>query len=156
MDFTPFWRLLHLFFAFGFVGSLVVADWNTRGARITSDWAQRSMLFQIVQYSTRLAGFGSLVLLGIFGNLLSISAGYSMKADLWLRWVNGLWIVLLILMALVALPNVAQLVKASQLGALGGEPAGYDRALVRFRFANILLSVLYVTMLVLMVFRWRS
>jgi len=156
MDFTPFWRLLHLFFAFGFVGSLVVADWNTRGARITSDWAQRSMLFQIVQYSTRLAGFGSLVLLGLFGNLLSIGGGYSMKADVWLRWVNGIWIVLLLLMALVALPNAAQLVKASQIGALGGEPKGSDRALVRFRFANIMLSVLYVTMLVLMVFRWRS
>ena len=32
------WKLLHLFFAFSFVGSLVVAEWNGRAARATHDW----------------------------------------------------------------------------------------------------------------------
>jgi len=153
---TGFWQFLHLFFAFSFVGSLVVADWNGRAARATNDWGQRSLLFQIVQLSSRVAGLGGLVLLGVFGNLLSVGRGYSMAADTWMHWVNGLWLVMLIVMALLTLPNAGRLATASRVAAGGGEPAGYAQALVRWRIGNILLSVLYVAMLALMVFRWRS
>lgn len=153
---TGIWQFLHLFFAFSFVGSLVVADWNGRAARTTNDWGQRSLLFQIVQLSSRVAGFGGLVMLGVFGNLLSIGRGYSMGDDTWMRWINGLWLVMLLVMALLTLPSLGRLAAASRLAAGGGEPDGYAQALVRWRIGNILLSVLYVSMLALMVFRWRS
>jgi len=156
MDLTLLWRLLHLFFAFSFVGSLVVADWNSRAARATKDWGQRAVLFQIVHLASRVAGFGGLVILGIFGNVLSVGAGYTMRSDVWLRWVNGIWLVMLLVMAFVALPSVARVATLSRLAAGGGDPHGFAPALARWRFANVLLSVLYIAMLVLMVFRWRS
>lgn len=156
MDLSLFWRFLHHFFAFSFVGSLVLADWNGRAARATADWHQRALLFQLVSLSSRLAGFGGLVLLGVFGNLLSIGAGWSMREDVWMRWINGVWILMLLVMALMALPNAGRLAAIARTAAVGGASQGYDRALARWRFANLLLSVLYVAMLVLMVFRWRS
>jgi len=150
------WQLLHLFFAFTFVGSLVVADWNGRAARATDDWGQRAMLFQIIHLSGRVAGFGGLVLLGVFGNLLSVGRDYSMAADTWIRWVNGIWLVMLLAMAFLTLPNATRLATITRLAAGGGEPAGYAGALARWRAGNVILSVLYLTMLALMVFRWRS
>src|SRR2546422_7458071 len=74
------WKLLHFFFAFSFVGSLVVAEWNGRAARVTQDWGQRALLFHIVHLSSRVAGLGSLVLAGVFGNLASLRLGYSMAS----------------------------------------------------------------------------
>ena len=156
MDLTRLWRLLHFFFAFSFVGSLVVADWNGRAARATTDWGRRAVLFQIILLSSRVAGFGALVLLGIFGNLLSIGAGYSMKNDVWLRWANGSWLLMLLVMAAISLPNAGRLAAAARLAAGGAAAEGYDRALARWRVANVLLSVVYVATLVLMVFHWRS
>jgi len=153
---TGFWQFLHLFFAFSFVGSLVVADWNSRAARATDDWGQRALLFQIVHLSGRVAGFGGLVLLGVFGNLLSVGKGYSMGADTWMHWVNGIWLAMLVVMVLLTLPNAGRLANGSRLAAGGAEPTGYAQALVRWRIGNILLSVLYVVMLALMVFHWRS
>ena len=43
------WRLLHFFFSFGYVGSLIVSDWNSRAARGTEDWAQRALLWNLVK-----------------------------------------------------------------------------------------------------------
>ena len=150
------WLLLHLFFSFGFVGSLVVADWNGRAARATTDWGQRATLFHIVWLSSRSAGFGSLVLLGVFGNLLSTVLGYSMRSDTWLWWVNGLWLVAVSVMMVVSLPQAGKLATLSRTAAAGGAADGYESALARWRFGNVLLSVLYLALLVLMVFRWRS
>jgi len=150
------WKLLHLFFAFSFVGSLVVAEWNGRAARATHDWNQRAILFQIVHLSSRLAGMGGLFMLGVFGNLTSIGLGYSMRHDAWLRWVNGIWVVALACMGFLSVPSARRLADASRLAAQGGEPEGYDRWLRRWRFANVVQSALYLTALVLMVFHWRS
>src|SRR5438067_7211222 len=36
-----FVRFLHFFFAFSFVGALVVGEWNARAARRTQSWDQR-------------------------------------------------------------------------------------------------------------------
>ena len=83
------WKLLHLFFAFSFVGSLVVAEWNGRAARATHDWNQRAILFQIVHLSSRLAGMGGLFMLGVFGNLTSIGLGYTMRHDAWLAEIGA-------------------------------------------------------------------
>jgi hypothetical protein len=150
------WLLLHLFFAFGFVGSLVVADWNGRAARTTADWGQRATLFHIVWLSSRTAGIGSLILLGVFGNLLSTTLGWSMRSDTWMWWVNGLWLVAVSVMILVNLPHAGKLATLARAAATGGAHDGYASALARWRFGNVLLSVLYLTLLVLMVFRWRS
>jgi hypothetical protein len=156
MPFLGLWKLLHLFFAFSFVGSLVVAEWNGRAARMSRDWSQRVLLFEIIRLSSRVAGFGALFLLGVFGNLVAVAAGYKMSVDRWLWWVNGLWIVSLLVMALVLLPNVARLASISQTAARGGSAEGYESALARWRIGNVIQSVLYLALLILMVFRWRS
>jgi hypothetical protein len=150
------WKLLHLFFAFSYVGSLTVAEWNGRAARATHDWNQRALLLQIVNFSARVGGFGSLVLLGVFGNVLSIRLGYSMKSDPWMWWVNGLWIVSVLSMVFLVVANSGKLATISQSAAAGGSAEGYDRALARWRFGNVIQSVLYLALLALMVFRWRS
>ena len=150
---TPIWKLLHLFFSFSFVGTLVVADWNSRAARRTADWSQRALLFGIVQMSSRVAGLGSLLLLGVLGNLQSVKLGLRMADDPWVRWVNGLWLAALLLMLLLTLPSLARLTAAAQAAAGGGSAAGYDEALRRWRLANVALSLLYLALLVLMVFR---
>ncbi len=149
------WGFLHLFFAFSFVGSLVVAEWNGRAARATSDWAQRALLFRIVMLSSRVAGVGGLVLLGIFGNLWSLPAGYRMATDLWPRLVNGLWLVTVVLMTFVVLPAASRLNRIAESGAAGGPTDGWDATLKRWRLGNLLLSLLYLGLLVLMVSHWR-
>jgi len=156
MFLAQFWKLLHFFFAFSFVGSLVVAEWNGRAARVAQDWGQRALLFQIVHLSSRVAGLGSLILAGVFGNLASVRLGYSMTSGTWLRWVNGLWLAAVFVMALVLLPNVGKLAATSRMAAAGGSAEGYEPALARWRFANVVLSLLYLALLALMVFRWRS
>lgn len=153
---VPIWTLLHLFFSFSFVGTLVVADWNSRAARRTDDWSQRALLFGIVQMSSRVAGLGSLLLLGVFGNLLSVNLGYRMAGDPWMRWVNGLWLAAVLLMLLVQLPGLARLTATARTAAAGGSGAGYDDALRRWRLGNVGLSLLYLALLTLMVFRARS
>jgi hypothetical protein len=42
------WEFLHLFFAFSFDGTLVVAEWNGRAARATTDWSQRALVLMVL------------------------------------------------------------------------------------------------------------
>src|SRR5882762_3197267 len=149
------WRFLHYFFAFAFVGTLVVAEWNGRAARATDDWGQRAVLFRVIHLSTRVAGLGALVLLGVFGHLTAMSHGYRMATSSWLQWVTGLWLAAIAAMALIVLPSAARLAAAASGAAAGGEPAGYDAALKRWRLGNVAMSLLYLTLLALMVFRWQ-
>ena len=149
------WGFLHLFFAFSFVGSLVVAEWNGRAARATADWAQRALLFQIVMLSSRVAGVGGLVLLGVFGNMWSVPAGYRMATDLWPRLANGLWLATVALMTFMVLPAASRLHRIAASGAAGGPTDGWDATLQRWRLGNVLLSLLYLGLLVLMVSHWR-
>lgn len=149
------WGFLHLFFAFSFVGSLVVAEWNGRAARATTDWSQRALLFRIVSMSSRVAGVGGLVLLGVFGNIWSVNAGYRMATDTWPRLVNGLWLLAVVSMTFLVLPAASRLHGIAASGAGGGATDGLDAALKRWRAGNVLLSVLYLGLLVLMVSHWR-
>lgn len=156
MPLDRLWALLHLFFAISFVGTLVVADWNGRAARATEDWGRRALLFDIIGRASRVAGFGSLLMAGFFGNLLAVHAGYRMATDGWLRWSNGLWLAAVVVDLVVCLPAVRR-IEALARAAAGGAPAeGWDGALKKWRLGNAALSVLYLLMLVVMVFRWRA
>jgi Na+/melibiose symporter-like transporter len=155
MVLTRFFRLLHLFFAFSFVGSLVVAEWNGRAARMTQSWSERATLFQIVYLTSRLAGLGSLIMLGIFGNLLAPGTGHRMSSS-WLMLVNGLWIAMLLVTFFIALPNAQRLAEVARGAAQGGADTGFERALARWRFGNVIQSALYLAFLSLMVFHWAS
>jgi hypothetical protein len=148
-------QLLHLFFAFSFVGSLMVSEWNGRAARVTQDWSLRATQFGIVRLSTRV-GFGALVLTGVFGNLSAMRHGYRMPESTWLAWANGLWIVAVAVMAALVMPNLARLAAMSRSAAGSEAPDGFARSLARWRFGNVLLSLLYLALLVLMVFPWRA
>lgn len=156
MDLASLWRFLHHFFAFAFVGTLVVAEWNGRASRATSDWGQRALLFKTIHLSSRVAGLGSLALLGVFGHLLATASGYRMGGDPWLRWATGLWLAALAVMAFVVLPAAARLARITAAAVGGGDGAGYDVSLARWRLGNVLLTVLYLALLVLMVLRWRG
>jgi len=149
------WRLLHIFFAFGFVSSLVVCDWNGRAARGTEDWRERALLWGIVRKAAGV-GLGTLLALGVLGNVLSIALGYRMSADAWPRWVNALWLAAVIAQGVVIAPGAARLAGLAKAGAGGGPVEGYGPALRRWRLGNVAQSLLYVALLVLMVFHWRS
>jgi hypothetical protein len=156
MPLAGVWKFLHLFFAFSFVGSLVLADWNGRAVRATRDWAQRLLLLEILYLSSRAAGMGSLVLLGVFGNVESMSLGYRMATDGWLRWVNGLWLVAVVAMGFLNLPALSRMRQQARAAADGGAAPEFDRWMRRWRLGNMALSMLYLALLALMVFRWRS
>ena len=149
------WRLLHFFFAFGFVGTLVVCDWNSRAARATEDWRQRALLWDIVRRAAGV-GLGTLVVLGVLGNLLSSMMGYRMRADAWPRWVDGLWLAALIVQGIILAPGATRLAGLAKAAAEGGPAELYARALRRWRLANLTQSVLYLALLALMAFHWRS
>ena len=149
------WRLLHLFFAFGFVGTLVVSDWNSRAARATEDWRQRALLWDIVRRAAGV-GLGTLILLGVMGNLLSTMLGYHMSADGWPRWVNGLWLVSVIVQGILLAPGAARLAGLAKAAAEGGAAGAYAGALRRWRISNVVQSFLYVALLALMAFHWKS
>jgi hypothetical protein len=149
------WTLLHLFTAFSFVGSLLVAEWVGRASRGSQDWGQRAMLFQIARRAGRTAGFVPLVLTGIFGNVASVTLGYHMSADRWLVWANALWLVAVLVMAFVNLPAAYRLATMARAATGGTEPAKWAGTLKRWRLTNVLLSVLYVALLVVMVYGSR-
>jgi hypothetical protein len=149
------WRLLHIFLAFGFVGSLVVCDWNGRAARATEDWPQRALLWGIVRKAAGV-GLGTLIALGVLGNLLSSSLGYRMSADAWPRWVNGLWLAAVIVQGAVVAPGAARLAGLAKAAAGGAAAEGYAQGVRRWRLGNLAQSLLYLSLLVLMVFHWRS
>src|SRR2546425_2707717 len=150
------WTLFHLFTAFSFVGSLLVAEWTGRSARATADWGQRALLFQIAVRAGRTAGFIPLVLTGVFGNVASVGLGYHMASDAWLRWANGLWLAAVLVMALMSLPAAYKLAALSRTAAAGSEPPRYAGLLKRWRLSNALLSALYLALLIVMVYGPRS
>ena len=152
---VQFWKLLHLFFSFAFVGTLVVCDWNSRAARATRDWSQRALLWDIVRRAAAV-GLGTLLVLGGLGNVLSSMLGYRMAVDAWPRWVNALWVAGLIVQGAIVLPGAALLAGLAKGAAVGGESSGYDSALRRWRLGNLAQSLLYLALLVLMAFHWRA
>ena len=156
MSLANVWRFLHLFFSFAFVSTLVIAQWNGRAARATSDWGQRAVLFQVIRLSTRGMGLGTLVLLGVFGHLAAVTLGYRMGTDPWLIWVTATWLAALGVMTFFVRPAAERLAALSSAAAGGGEAAGFDAAFKRWRVANAAMSVLYLALLALMVFRWRA
>jgi len=147
------WLFLHLFFAFAFVGSLMVAEWCGRAARRSGDWKERALLFDMVRLASGVSGLGTLLMLGIFGNLLAAVAGYRMATGAWLRGVNALWIVAVVVTAAVSLPGASRLARMSRDAAGGNVPEGYDATLRRWRLGNLAQTLLYLALLALMVWR---
>jgi hypothetical protein len=83
-----------------------------------------------------------------------------MAADVWIRWVNGLWLIAVVFMAVITVPGAASLARLSkqmsEAGAGAEPPAAFAKTFLRWRLANVAQSVLYAAMLALMVFRWRG
>jgi len=150
MTLTKLWLTLHLFFAFTFVGSLVVTEWVGGAARRATEWRDRALLYAIIARSTPWAGLLPLVLLGVFGNLVAVGSGLSM-ADPWLQIINGGWLVMAALLFALSVPNSARLARLSRAAMEGGSSEGFEAALGRWRLGNMMLSVLYIVMLVMMV-----
>jgi hypothetical protein len=151
MQWTKVWLMLHLYFAFMFVGSLIVAEWVGGIARRAPEWRDRALLFEILKRTSQWAGLLPLLLLGVLGNLVATATGLRMAVDPWLRIVNVAWLLTVIVLAAVALPSVRRLALLSRAAAAGGASEGYEPALRNWRFANLALTLLYVAQLALMV-----
>ncbi len=156
MNLNGLWQLLHLLFAFSYVGSLTLAEWNSRAARRTQSWPERARLFEIIHVSSRVAGAGALFATGLLGHAAANAAGYRMGEDRWMMVVTGVWLLALAGMFLLNLPLSARLAAIAREAAGSGSSDGWASALARWRFANVLQSLLYLVMLGLMVFPWRS
>ncbi len=156
MNLHGLWQLLHLVFAFSYVGSLTLAEWNSRAARKTTSWPERARLFEIIHVSSRIAGAGALFVTGLLGHASAIGSGYRMGEDRWMIVVTVVWLVALAGMLLLNLPLSARLAAIARGAADGGASDGWASALARWRFANVLQSVLYLVTLGLMVFPWKS
>ena len=150
MTLTRLWLTLHLFFAFTFVGSLVLAEWVGGAARSATEWRDRALLYAIIARSTPWAGLLPLVLLGVFGNLVAVGSGLSML-DPWLQFINGGWLVMAALVFAISMPSSARLARLSRAAMEGGSSQGFEAALGRWRLGNMILSVIYIVMLVMMV-----
>jgi uncharacterized membrane protein len=149
-------RFFHQLFAFVFVGSLLSAHWNVLAARRTSDTARRAALLEANARSTAVFGLPSLVLLALLGNALAAGIGYRMAGASWLPVVNGAWVVLVVLGAALDLAAARRLARAARGAAEGAAASGYEPALARWRMSNGLMLAGFVTLLALMVFRWRT
>jgi hypothetical protein len=150
------WAFLHFFFAFSYVGSLIVAEWNGRAARATEDWSQRSTLFQVIYLSSRVSGGGSLFLTGLLGHAYAATTGWRMGHDPWMWIVTAVWLGALAVLYLVSVPHARSLASIARATAAGGASEGWNASLARWRIGNVLQSVLYLALLALMVFRWRT
>ena len=150
MPWPKLWLVLHLFFGFTFVGSLILAEWAGGAARRATEWRDRALLYGILARAALWAGLIPLILLGIFGNLVASGTGLSMGSP-WMRMVNVVWLFALIVMVAVSLPSIARLERVSRAAAGGGAAEGYDGALRSWRLGNITQTILYVVALVLMV-----
>ncbi len=147
------WRFLHLLFAFSFVGAITIAEWNGRAARATQDWSRRAALWAVVRSTTQMLGLGSLVVLGIFGNMLAVGMRLPMSGA-WTRIANALWLAGILLYVLLALPAAKRLVAACEASVATSEAGRmYDGALRRWRASGMMLGLFYLLMLALMVLR---
>lgn len=153
-------KFFHLLFAFLYVSSLALADWNAAAARRAGTWRERATLFRTTFNATTVTGLGGLLMLGILGNVLSVALGYRMGADAWMQWVNGLWVLATVLMAAVNVPTAGALArmatKMSEAAEGTPQPDRWAGALTRWRLARTAQNVLFLALLVLMVFRWRG
>lgn len=153
-------KFFHLLFAFLYVSSLALADINSAAAQRATTWRERATLFRATFTATAATGLGGLLLLGILGNVLSVMLGYRMGADAWMQWVNGLWVLAVVLMIALSVPAAGALsrmsTKMSEAAEGTAPPAAWATTLTRWRIARIAQNLLFLALLVLMVFRWRG
>jgi hypothetical protein len=150
------WKFVHLMCTFTFVAALLSAHWNVVAARRTDDWGRRAALLEANLRVTRSFGLVSLVLLGVFGNAVSLALGHHLAEHAWLRWVNVMWLVTLAFGLLIDLPATARLATLARAGSEGRSVADFTAAVRRWRLANATLLASFVGFLSLMVFHWRT
>jgi hypothetical protein len=151
-----FWKFLQLLFSLSFVACVMSAYWNVLAARRVEDWGRRTALFTRNQRVTLRFGLISVLLVGVFGHLASLSLGLTLANDRWLSSFDVLCLAALIVMSLVELPASRALVREARRAIHDGPTAAFDRALRRWRIGNSALRLLAAVTIGWMVFRWRS
>ena len=151
-----FWKFLHLFSSFGLIACVMSAYWNVLAARRVDDWGRRFVLFEATQRASLRFGVTSGLLIGLFANLTGLALGLRLATDSWLRWIDGMWIATLVVLAIGQLPASRALVREARRAIHQGPSAAFDRAMGRWRFSNATLVLLSVGSIGLMVFRWRN
>src|SRR5260221_12085064 len=126
MQWNKVWLMLHLYFAFSFVGSLMVAEWLGGMARRAPEWRERALLFEVLRRSTQLAGLVPLVLLGVLGNVGATGTGLRMAADPWLLTVNGALLLMLIGIDSPTQPGVKRHCSRCREASTVGSSEGYE------------------------------
>jgi len=74
-------------------------------------------------------------------------------ASPWMMAVNGLWVVGGLVLLLACVPAARRLAAGAAAAAGGAEAPVYDSVLKVWRVGNLALSLLYLALLALMVFR---
>jgi hypothetical protein len=153
---TGVWKFLHVLLSMSFAASVIGAHMNAMLLGRTADWNRRVTLLEANHHLTLILGLGSLLLLGVLGNVSAITLGYGMRTDSWLRVANGLWLATVALMLALEIPAAARALAEARRGADAGAAPDYDRALARWRMSNGMLLLVLVAFVGLMVFRWKS
>ena len=147
------WKFLHILFSVSFAASAIGSHWNAQLLRRASDWSARVALLEAIHRNGLMYGLGSLLALGVTGNLAAMAIGYRMSGG-WMRSVNGLWLLLLLALIAVEIPAAARALAEARRGAEAGAAPAYASALGRWRVSNAVQLVLVLAFLALMVFRW--
>ena len=163
MDGPTVIRYLHLLTAFVFVSAVFASHWNVLAARRATDWRSRAAHFELNVRIGRMFGLGSLVLLGILGNLLAMQLGYRMADTPSFRNANALWLLQLATYVAMELSAAAKLAAHSRAAANaatrgdgnGADPVEWRPLLGRWRIGNSTQLVLFVVQLYFMARPWR-
>ncbi len=154
----PVVEYLHVLFGFTYVAALMAMHWNTLAARRTANWNERAALFELNRRLGMMFALGSLAAVGVVGQLLAMELGYRMAETRSFQVANALWLVNLIVLLAVDLPQSARLAAQARAAANGGatnEPVGWTGTLDRWRIGNGVQLLVFLVLLWVMVSPWH-
>ena len=154
----PVVEYLHVLFGFTYVSALMAMHWNTLAARRTTHWGERAALFELNRRLGMVFALGALVGAGVVGQLLAMQLGYRMAETRSFQLGNALWLVNLLVLLAVDLPQSSRLAAQARAAANGGataEPVGWTGTLDRWRIGNGVQLLVFLVLLWVMVAPWH-
>ncbi|MBI5170153.1 MAG: hypothetical protein HZA61_11735 [Candidatus Eisenbacteria bacterium] len=155
----PIVEYLHVLFGFTYVAALMAAHWNALAARRTTNWNERAALFELNRRLGITFALGALIGAGVLGQMLGMSLGYKMADTRSFQIANALWLVNLLALLAVDLPQGSRLAAQARAAANSGatnEPVGYTGALDRWRIGNAVQLLVFLVLLWFMVAPWHK
>lgn len=153
---TNLLRFVHVALACTFSAGVIGSHLSVLAARRAPTWQAKAALYGITRTCAVVFGLGSLLLLGVLGNVLALSLGYRMADTPVFRLANGLWLFAVLGSLLLEAPAAAGLVAQTRgLPSDAPEPAGHAATLARWRLGNGIVLVAWAVSLWFMTQPWR-